>query len=189
MSEYTVTETKGTAPYTYTVVKTYSHRDWVNGNYVYSGLIRVCYDIPAVPAVPAVPSQTIVDEMFGWNASAHSAIQRTGDCYTQFTVPDGVVGVVCGLAPEHLSSDPRDVPHAFYVYQEAGRSFWRVMESGVSVTDPLETLPDSDLFRIERRGGTVSYFFNGKRLHVSAVSSLSPLRVVACLYAAGDGVN
>lgn len=186
---YTVRETQGTAPYEYTVISTYSHRELVNLRWVYSGLLKRCYDVPAVSAIASIPPVVHYDNQYGWNSSAISVAHRTGDVYTQFTLPADVTGVVCGLATERKSNDPRDIPHAFYVYQQAGRQYWRVTENGVGVTDPVEAAPDTDLFRIERRADTVSYFFNRKRIYVSTKPSVLPLRVVACMYAAGDGVN
>lgn len=148
-----------------------------------------CVVCPEIPAVTAVPSQTIVDPRLGWNASAHSARSLAGDVYTQFTIPANVVGVVCGLAPQHLDSRPVNVPFAIYVYSAAGRSYWRVFEGGVAKTAPVERASATDVFRIERRGSTVRYFFNGKTAYVSAAPSIGALVVVACMYAAQDGVN
>lgn len=146
-----------------------------------------CVSCPEVPAITAVPAQTIVETIYGWNGSAHSVAQLGSDVFTEFTAAASV-GVVCGLAPEHVSSDPRDVPYGFYCYQDSGRFLWAVAESGQPVTTPAAWVPDVDVFRIERRGGTVSYFVNSRRGHVSAVGSLAPLRVVCCMYASGDGV-
>ena len=151
--------------------------------------VSQCIDCPEIPAVEAVPAQTLTDARLGWNASARSAIERSGDCYTQFSVPAHVAGVVCGLTPAHVSSDPRDVSHAVYVYQDGGRELWRITEAGVPVTAPVLRAPDTDEFRIERRCHTVRYFHNSAQVHVSAVPLAGPVRVVACLYSAGDGVN
>jgi hypothetical protein len=136
-----------------------------------------------------VPTQTIVDPQLGWNASAHSAQLLTGDVYTQFTIPANVVGVVCGLAPRHIDSRPVNVPFAIYAYSSAGRSYWRVFEAGVAKTAPVVRVPETDVFRIERRGQGVRYFFNGRQYYVSAATYSGALRVVACMYAAQDGVN
>ena len=186
---YTVRETLGTAPYQYDVIYTYAHRTWLDGAWSYSGLEKVCYDKPAVPYIAPVAPVVHTDNLYGWNASAYSTDAIAGDCYVQFTVPAGAIGVVCGLAPRRISSDPRDVPHAFYVNQQAGKQVWRVTEHGVQKTEPVIADPETDLFRIERRGETVRYFFNRKTLLVSEAPARGALRVVSCLYAAGDGVN
>jgi hypothetical protein len=148
-----------------------------------------CVVCPEIPAAPAVPTQTIVDPQLGWNASAHSTQSLTGDVYTQFTIPANVVGVVCGLAPRHIDSRPVNMPFAIYAYSSAGRSYWRVFEAGVAKTAPVVRVPETDVFRIERRGQGVRYFFNGRQYYVSAATYSGALRVVACMYAAQDGVN
>ena len=148
-----------------------------------------CVVCPEIPAAPAVPEQTIIDPRLGWNASAHSVEALSGDCYTQFTIPAGVVGVVCGFAPTHVDSRPVNVPFGLYAYSSAGRSYWRVFERGVAKTAPVVRAPETDLFRIERRGQKVRYFFNNHQYYVSADNYAGALRVVACMYRAGDGVN
>lgn len=149
--------------------------------------VQACLDCPEVAAVPAVPAQTIVDRQLGWNSGARSGVSIIGDCYTQFTVPAHAVGVVCGLAPARNGTDPANVPHAFYVYQDAGRELWCVVEGGIPKTAPVAR--GDDLFRIERRAGVVRYFVNNRRVYVSAAPARAPLMVVACLYAAFDGID
>lgn len=146
-----------------------------------------CVSCPEVPYVAPVAAQTIVERIYGWNASAYSAQQLAGDCQTTFQVASSI-GVVCGLAPERLSSDPRDVPHGFYCYEDSGRKLWAVSEAGATKTAPATWVPTTDEFRIERRNGSVSYFVNGRRVYASTVQAREPLRVVACMYASDDGV-
>ena len=140
------------------------------------------------PYIAPVPAQTIIDPNIGWNSSAYSAAKISGDCYTQFMLPD-CIGTVVGLAPERASNDPRDIPHGFYIYEAGGRRLWSVSEGGVEKTAPVVRVAGTDVFRIERRERTVSYFHNGKRIYVSDAPSIEPLVVVACMYSAGDGVN
>jgi hypothetical protein len=150
--------------------------------------VSQCIDCPEIPAVVAVPERTITDPRYGWNASARSRVQLAGDCYTQFEVPAHAMGVVCGFAGEHRGPDPRDVSHGFYVYQDAGRELWRVVEAGLPVTAPIARTP-GELFRLERRPSGVSYFVNNRRVYASAAPAAPALLVVACLFAASDGVN
>ena len=171
-------------PYEYTVTLTYG--DFRNGIPV--DLKSICYDYPAVEEIAATSEQTITDNQYGWNSSAHSVVSHAGDLYTQFDVP-ACIGVVCGLAPAHKGSDPRDVDHAFYCYKSAGKEVWVVQERGVAKTAPVVRDPDTDVFRIERRGSTVRYFFNGKTKYVSTLPRSGCQVVVACMYAAQDGVN
>lgn len=147
-----------------------------------------CVVCPEQPYIAPTPEQRIIDPRYGWNASAYSVERREGDCYTQFSMPPCMAAAV-GFAASRLSSDPRDIPHAFYIYRNAGAEYWVVLEAGVPITAPVLRVPETDEFRIERRGSTVTYFHNGKTKHVSAVPTAVPLVVVGCMYAAEDGVD
>lgn len=148
----------------------------------------MCVECDEQPYIAPVPEQVFVDPNLGWNASAYSYPRHAGDCYTQFMLPD-CVGTVVGLAPERASNDPRDIPHGFYIYEAGGRRLWSVAERGVEKTAPVARIAGSDVFRIERRGAVVSYFHNGKRVHVSEAPATGELVVVTCMFAANDGVH
>jgi hypothetical protein len=150
---------------------------------------QTCVQCPEVLAVTGVPEVIIVDNNFGWNSSAYSGAQIAGDCYTQFTVPAAVAGVFCGLADARVDNSPSHIPFAFYIYQHAGAQLWAIWENGVQKTSPVVRVPETDTFRIERRAGKVTYFFNGHVYYTSVDTTLADLVVVACMYAAGDGVD
>lgn len=150
--------------------------------------VSICYDCPALPEIQAVPERTLVDPRLGWNSGATSVDVFAGDCVTEFAIPEHAAGVVCGLASTFKSTNPKDVDHGFFVFQEAGRELWCIVERGVKVSAPVVRVPDTDLFRIERRGTTVRYFFNSRQVQVSALPAPGERRVVACLYSANDGV-
>ena len=147
-----------------------------------------CVTCPAITAVAAVPTQVVYSPRIGWDASAYSAVRRSGPVYTEFQL-SACVGTVVGLANARASNDPRSVPHGFYCYQNSGREFWSVAENGVEKTTPVVRVPGTDLFRIERRGELVTYFHNNTRVYVSTLPSIGQVVVVACLYASGDGVG
>lgn len=148
-----------------------------------------CIVCPELPAITAVVGSTTVDRRLGWNAEARSVASHAGDCFTQFTIPANVVGVICGFGEDTPEADPRDILHGFYIYQEAGKQLWRVVESADPKTAPVVRVPATDLFRIEKRAGVVRYFFNNRVLYTSLVRSDNEVVVVASLYAAGDGVD
>jgi hypothetical protein len=145
----------------------------------------VCY---ASPAVEAVPARTISVPRAGWDASAYSQTRLDGDLKLTFNVPSSV-GVITGLATERRSNDPRDVPWAFYVWKSGGAEKWAVSEAGVLKTTPVVRVPETDVFRIERCNGTVTYLHNNLIVYVSEANSLGSLVAVTCLYASGDGVG
>lgn len=146
-----------------------------------------CVVCTGQPYVAAVPARIEVDPQLGWNASAYSRARHAGDCVTQFQMPPSI-GAVVGLAPERRSNDPSDVLHGLYFYKQGGANFWLVQEAGVAITDPVAHAVNSDVFRIERRKTGVTYFCNGRIVHRSARPAVGSLVVVACLYAAEDGV-
>lgn len=146
-----------------------------------------CVVCPEVAEVPAVPEQIVYSPRAGWDSSAHSILRHDGAVYTKF-IAFGV-GVVCGFANEHRSSDPRGVQHGFYSFRQAGANWWAVIESGVQKTTPVIHSPFGTEFRIERRiGGGVVYFVNNRAVYDSVTPSTGSLIVVACLYASGDKV-
>lgn len=155
-----------------------------SGGYI-SGVCIVC---PAMPEIIAVPDQTIIDNRPGWNASAISTQQHSNNLYTEFTVLPSI-GTAVGLSPIRFNDDPRSLLHAIYCYREEGLERWVVYESGVAKTAPIARAPTTDLFRIERRGTQMTYFFNNQRYYVSTLPSTGPLIVVATMYLAGDGVE
>lgn len=147
-----------------------------------------CLVCPAIAPVTAVPESTLTERLLGWNGSARSVTSIAGDCYTEFTLPAGTIGAVVGLATT-AATHPRDIGHAFYIYQDSGAEFWNVVEDGVPVRTRVVRAPTTDLFRIERRAGAVSFFLSGTLVYRSTTPSWGEAFVAACLYASGDGVN
>lgn len=156
--------------------------------YTGSLITGYCVDCPEVPAQAAVPEITTIDYQLGWNSSAYSVASHAGNCYTEFTVPAGSIGVVCGFAPSRIDNHPRNVNYAFYIYSEAGKEYWVIMEGGVNKTTPV-VRTTTDKFRIERRGDKVTYFFKDKVYYTSLTRTTATLVVVACMYSANDGVD
>lgn len=148
---------------------------------------QVCVSCPEQPAVTAVPVQTLTDPRLGWNASARSVVELSGDCYAAFAAPQ-VIGVVIGFAPEYIPADPASVRHGFYLFQRSGRDVYQVIERGIVQTAYGTRNIGVDHYRIERLGTQVQYKVNNVVVHTSAVPSSGTIMVVACMYAAPDGV-
>ena len=147
-----------------------------------------CIQCDAVVGVTGIPEQVISEPIYGWNASARSSISRAGDCYTEFDSPYSA-GVVLGLTPVRVDSNPANVQFGVYFYESAGAFWYAVTESGVLKTTPVKRSNETDLFRIERLNGAVSYYAAGKRIYTSLSQTKDALYVVACLYASNDGVG
>lgn len=178
----TTTTTEGTAPYACTITTVTKNAGG------FSSIQSLCIDCPEVPYIAGTPTQVLTDNLYGWNSSAYSAQQLDGDLYVQFNAPS-CLGLALGFASERKSDNPRDLSHMFYINKSAGRETWVVAEGASTKTAPADRDPSTDTFRIERRNGVVRYLFNNRPVYVSAAPSYGPLVVVACMYAAGDGVN
>lgn len=148
----------------------------------------VCHLYPYVPAVPAVQEQILRSDLTGWNARARSDKKIAGNCFTQFDVPF-VTGVAVGFNTEHVDSDPRKLPHAFYFYVENGAHYYCVYEYGAKKTVPVVRVTPDDVFRIDRKDDLIRYYVNLNLVHTSPAFSKAPFVVGACLYGNDDGVN
>lgn len=146
---------------------------------------QVCISCPEVPYIAPVPSQTLVDPRLGWNSSARSIAEHAGDCYVSFSAPQ-VVGLVIGFAPSYQPTDPASIHHGFYLFQRSGRDVYQIIERGIVQT--ARTQRFDQRFRIERTGTQVTYKVDGAVVHSSAAPSSGTIMVVACMYAAPDGV-
>lgn len=152
------------------------------------GILQTCVVCPGTGAVAAVPDQIVYSARTGWNASARSITELDGDLYVQFTAPH-CVGLVLGLVNERRGSDPRTVPYGFYIETAAGRETWRVIEGGVLKTAAVTRIPDTDVFRIERVGGIVTYLRNGRVIYRSETYNDRRMFVVSCMFHTNDGVD
>lgn len=147
-----------------------------------------CIHCDSVAGVVGVPEQVISEPIYGWNASARSSLSQSGDCYTEFDSPYST-GVVLGLTPTRIDSNPANVQFGIYLYESAGAFWYVVTESGVQKTTPVKRNNETDLFRIERSNGAIYYYVAGKRIYKSLLQIKDALYVVACLYASNDGVG
>ena len=149
---------------------------------------NTCVQCDAVTGVVGVPEQTIIEPIYGWNASARSSVSQAGDCYVEFDSPYSA-GVVVGFAPVRIDSNPANVPFGFYLYEAVGAFWYAVAEAGVLKTTPVKRSNDTDMFRIERVNGAVFYYAAGRLIYKSLSQTKEALYVVACLYASNDGVG
>jgi hypothetical protein len=148
---------------------------------------RMCVSCPELPFIQAVPARTVVDPRLGWNSSARSAVELDGDCYVSFSAPQ-VVGLVIGFATQYQPTDPVSIRHGFYMLQRSGRDVYHIIERGIVQTVSADRDVDIDRYRVERVGEQVQYKVNGTVVHSSTVPSRGQIMVVACMYAASDGV-
>lgn len=148
---------------------------------------KACVTCDEQPYVAAIPARTVTDNRAGWNAGAQSVKILAGDCYVQFAAPDAI-GIVCGLAVSRPDDNPANVKHGFYIRQENGVKLAGAWEGAPIAGTNYVRSPDTDVFRIERRGDKIHYFISGKHIHTSTAVTRSSVFVVACLYSATDGI-
>jgi hypothetical protein len=153
-------------------------------------VVANCIDCPAIPATPSQSAQVTVSNVLGWNAGANLVAQHDGAVRVIFSATPPTLGLILGFkSARNFVTSPSRVAFGFYLTSVSGLPFFSVIESGVKKTSNARWFDSDDVFRIQRTGGVVSYFFNDLRVYASETRSNGPLIVNACLYAAGDSVQ
>lgn len=148
-----------------------------------------CFVCPEIDPVPALPTTRVTTPNLGWNAGANSVTVLDGDVHALFGVPESENGVMVGLRP---GSDARPpvapvfISHGLYFFNTRG-AFVIPIEVGAQQGTPVAYVA-SDIFEIRRVAGVVRYYQNDTLLRQSTLPSKGAVRVMTCLYAAGDNV-
>lgn len=150
---------------------------------------NLCLTCPEIDPVSALPATHVTTPNLGWNAGANSVTALAGDVHTVFGVPESENGVMVGL---RRASDARPpvapafITHGLYFFNTRG-AYVIPIENGVQQGSPVAYAVD-DIFEVRRVGGRVSYYQNTTLLRQSTLPSTGAVRVMTCLYAAGDNV-
>lgn len=144
--------------------------------------IRTCF--PAQPYVPAVPPTTTYTAVNGWNGGARSIVQIDRDGFAEFQVNTNPAAVVVGFSDTDVSSLPSEQSHALYIHS----TIVDVIERGVVVHTAPISHTYANVYRIERRGLTVTYS-SGVWSYTSANPVDTALFLDASIYASGDYVD
>jgi RHS repeat-associated protein len=127
----------------------------------------------------AVNGKTLVNTCHsdGSGRSAAFSVQAIpGDGALQFTMPlDTHTYLTTGFATENLTNDQTDISYGFNFLN----GVYSVVVSGSSSGNFYYTAGDT--FRLERTGGTVTYYQNGNLVYTSSVSSTGLLYADAAL--------
>lgn len=144
-----------------------------------------CVECPEIdPILPSVTETAIQ----GWNAGANSVEMLAGDVQTVFTIPAQALGIVIGFKQSReFQTTPALITHGIYFTNLGGFDYWYVSESMTRRTTPLRRNA-ADEFRIRRIHDVVRYYCNGLLVYTSAIPSVGPVLVNACLFATGDQV-
>ncbi|HEY9008866.1 MAG TPA: hypothetical protein VIM75_22175, partial [Ohtaekwangia sp.] len=120
----------------------------------------------------------------GWNAGASSVqvLPAGQDGWVEVTATELTKNRMVGLASSDPDANFTSMNYALYM---ANSSYSvQTYESGVKRYNGTG-LNTGDVFRVERKGTTVTYRQNGKLIATSAVASTTDLRVDASLYSSG----
>lgn len=118
----------------------------------------------------------------GWDAGARSVAVLVGDGAASFEMGD-FLGCVCGFNDVDNGAAYGEIDHAFFI--EVGQV--RVIEKGIFKTAKIP-LPSPAVFRLQRLGGTVSYYLNDTLIYTSATPSVGVVFLDCSLYAYGDAI-
>ena len=140
------------------------------------------FTVPGTPGVPPVAAEP-TDFNIGWNASAISIGQLTGDGIYTFSVPAGAVGVVTGFNTVNLGSGYFEIAYGIYCVS----GLFTVIESGVEKT-PARAFASADVFTIRRLGQEVAYYQGTTKIYTSTVPSAGTIFVDASLYFGNDSI-
>lgn len=139
--------------------------------------------IPPTPGVAPVPSQFISDYNLGWTGGARSIASFNGNGYAAFRVPKTVTGAFVGLNDVDESAGYAEIDHTIY----CSHGVARVYEGGVE-KHYAGAYADTDVFKIRRRGGVVTYLKNDAVFYTSATPSSGTVFMDVSLYTGGDSV-
>lgn len=125
-----------------------------------------------------------------WDAGMSSVDAITGDGFLEFFPPDAGKSWLVGLSVVDTNVDYATIKFGFAF--AAGSATYQVFESGVGKTGGI-AYAAGDVFRVERRAGTISYFKNGDWVYSSqAADQTGSLRVDTAFFtqnAAPDGIR
>lgn len=141
------------------------------------------------PGRPARPPQDAVAPTFkellniGWEAGAISVEQLVADGALTFQISAGTIGAVVGLNERNVGTGYAEIDFAWYVHG----GYAAVMEGGVEVSASYP-VTGASVFRVQRRGDTVSYWIDSTLIYTSTSASYGTLFADASLYSGGDSV-
>lgn len=151
---------------------------------------NLCRTCPQIDEQPAIPPVVITSPNVGWNAGANSVAALDGNLHVAFNVSGSENGVILGFRDARDGRPPTTptfVTHGWYFFSLHGA--WALpFERGAQIGSPI-AYNATDLFEIRRVNSVVTYARNDVIAYTSTQPSSGLLRVMTCLYAAGDSVQ
>jgi hypothetical protein len=141
--------------------------------------------IAPIPGQPPIAAQVTVNYNFGWNSSARSIAFLIKDGYVEFKIPGGAAGAVCGLNDVDTGSGYFEIDFAF----SASHGILKIVEGGVEKLY-VGQYQSTDVLKIERLFGVVTYYVNGDLIYTSLTTAPAvPMFLDASLYTGGDMIT
>lgn len=156
---------------------------------------KLCMTCPEIEPVTAIPPKTITSPNVGWNAGANSVTTLDGDVHTVMGAATGIAGSIVGF---RTASDKRPpvspvfVTHGIYfftLHTNTAVSSAMPIESAQQISAQQLAYAAGDTFEIRRVNKRVVYLHNDEVWYESTTESHGLIRVMCCLYAAGDNVQ
>lgn len=146
------------------------------------GSRTVCY--PAQPYIPAQPAVVYYTAVNGWNGAARSIDQLDVDGYVEFQASSGTSATVVGFSKTDLTPLPSEQTHALYIHG----STVDVFERGVIVHTASVSHTYANVYRIERRGLTITYSCDAWS-YTSGAPSRGAVFLDASIYGSTDFID
>jgi RHS repeat-associated protein len=122
----------------------------------------------------------------GWgSAGLATSGSIQGDGYVEYTVDHSDKSLLVGLSATNADAHYSTIDYAIYT-RNNGQVL--IYESGVS-RGQQTTYTAGDVFRVARKGGTISYIKNGTTFYVSTLGSTSSLLVDISMYTLNGSIS
>lgn len=150
---------------------------------------------PEIAPIAAVPPNVVTSPNLGWNAGANSVTTLDGDVHAVMDASVGLTGSIVGFraaTDNRPPVTPGFITHGIYFYTlHTNMAVPSAMpiEGARQISELQLAYDGNDTFEIRRIAGRVVYLHNGDVWYESTVASRGLIRVMCCLYAAGDSVQ
>lgn len=139
--------------------------------------------VPPTPGTPGTPAEIATNYQLGWNSSADSIDNITGDGEYKFSIDANTIGIFTGLSGVAVGEHYQRLEFGLY-FTDRQVEVW---ESGVHVASSA-SFTTSDVFTIRRLGPEIAYFQGSMLLYRSTAQSSGTLFAYADLYSGGDQI-
>lgn len=167
---------------------------WMGDHYVVYRARVITHTVNTVIDIPGYWSYDVQPDTYaisyghnpGWNAAARSLFSIGGNGYATFSISTSNAGSVVGLNELNDSAGAGYFEISYGIFCSGG--YYNVIEQGAAKTAKAAYLA-SDVFKIDRTAGVVTYYLNNTLVYTSSRNSADELLLDCSLYAAGDTIS